>query len=49
MLDGGTLIVNGSIASPAFVNPGGTLRGTGVINAALVNNGIVAPGNPPAI
>jgi autotransporter-associated beta strand protein len=46
IVDGGTLIVNGSIASPVFVNPGGTLRGTGAINAALVNNGILAPGSP---
>ena len=46
VINGGTLVVNGSIASPTFVNSGGMLRGTGVINAPLVNSGIVAPGNP---
>ena len=46
VINGGTLVVNGSIASPTFVNSGGMLRGTGVINAPLVNNGVVAPGNP---
>ena len=45
MINGGTLVVNGSIASPVLVNSGGTLRGTGVINAALSNSGTVSPGN----
>ena len=46
LINGGTLAVNGSIASAALVNPGGTLRGTGIINASLSNSGTVSPGNP---
>jgi subtilase-type serine protease len=44
VINGGTLVVNGSLASPVVVNPAGTLRGTGVINASLSNSGTVAPG-----
>ncbi len=46
VISGGTLIVNGSIASPVLVNPAGTLRGTGAINASLSNSGTVSPGDP---
>src|SRR5439155_10341248 len=46
VINGSTLVVNGSIASPVLVNPGGTLRGTGVINASLSNSGTVSPGDP---
>jgi len=46
VINGGTLVVNGSIVSPTTINPGGTLRGTGTIGAALTNNGIVSPGDP---
>lgn len=44
----GTLLVNGSIVSPfTFVNPGGTLGGSGWIGGAVINNGLVSPGNSP--
>jgi autotransporter-associated beta strand protein len=46
VINGGTLVVNGSIASPTTINPGGTLRGIGAVNAALTNNGTVSPGDP---
>jgi outer membrane autotransporter protein len=46
VINGGTLVVNGSIASPTTINPGGTLRGTGAVNAALTNNGTISPGDP---
>jgi autotransporter-associated beta strand protein len=46
-VDGGSLFVNGAIASPlTVVNPGASLGGTGLIGGNLVNNGIVSPGNP---
>ncbi|WP_127088368.1 autotransporter serine protease [Aquabacter cavernae] len=44
---GGTLSVNGSVASDVLVGPDGTLRGTGVVDAALVSAGRIAPGNSP--
>lgn len=47
-VDGGTLMVNGSIATSAFtaVNTGATLGGTGVVGSTSVNNGgTLAPGN----
>jgi len=47
VINGGTLVVNGSIASSVVVNPAGTLRGTGVINASLSNSGTVSAGNSP--
>ena len=46
VITGGTLVVNGSIASPVLVDPGGTLGGTGAINASLSNSGTVSPGDP---
>jgi autotransporter-associated beta strand protein/T5SS/PEP-CTERM-associated repeat protein len=48
-IDGGTLIVNGSIAnSPVTVNAGGTLAGTGTVGPTTINGGgTFAPGNSP--
>jgi outer membrane autotransporter protein len=47
-VNGGVLQVDGSIASPdTFVNPGGTLRGTGTLGGNLTNSGIVGPGDSP--
>jgi outer membrane autotransporter protein len=48
-INGGALIVNGSIASPStFVNPGGRLGGIGVIGGNVLNRGVVEPGNTPS-
>ncbi len=47
VVNGGTLVVNGSIASSVLVNPAGTLRGTGTIDASLTNSGTVSPGTSP--
>ncbi|MGY4320350.1 autotransporter outer membrane beta-barrel domain-containing protein [Bradyrhizobium sp. JR3.5] len=47
-VDGGTLSVNGSIASSSLtsVNAGGTLGGNGTVgNLAIASGGTVAPGN----
>ena len=44
---GGTLSINGSVTSDVLVGEDGTLRGTGVVNAALVSAGRIAPGNSP--
>ena len=47
-VDNGSLIVDGSIASPlTTVNSGGTLAGHGIIGGNLVNNGTVGQGNSP--
>jgi outer membrane autotransporter protein len=47
-VNGGVLSVNGSIASPStFVNPGGTLGGTGIVLGHLTNSGTVKPGDSP--
>jgi outer membrane autotransporter protein len=44
-INGGSLIVNGSIASKnTFVNPLGLLGGSGVIGGNVFNNGTVSPG-----
>jgi uncharacterized protein with beta-barrel porin domain len=44
----GLLQVDGSIASPnTFVNPGGTLGGTGTIFGDVFNSGAVSPGHSP--
>jgi outer membrane autotransporter protein len=45
-VNGGTLSVNGSLASSVTVNSGGTLAGSGTVGGATINGGaIVAPGN----
>jgi autotransporter-associated beta strand protein len=46
MVNGGTLSVNGSIASSnVTVNPGGTLGGNGTVGNTTINGGALAPGN----
>jgi autotransporter-associated beta strand protein len=47
-VDGGLLVVNGSIASSSLttVNAGGTLGGNGFVGNTLINGGTLAPGNP---
>ncbi|MCK1514687.1 autotransporter domain-containing protein [Bradyrhizobium sp. 190] len=42
---GGTLSVNGVINGLVTVNAGGTLGGTGTVDAAVINGGALAPGN----
>ena len=45
-VNGGTLAVNGSIASPVTVNSGGTLGGNGSVGSTTVaDGGRIAPGN----
>lgn len=46
-VNGGTLAVNGNLASASLltVNAGGTLGGTGVLGAAAIHGGTLAPGN----
>ena len=45
-VNGGTLAVNGSIASPVTVNSGGTLGGNGSVGTTTVGSGgTIAPGN----
>ena len=45
-VNGGTLLVNGSITSDVSVSSGGTLGGTGAVGALDVfNKGVYAPGN----
>jgi autotransporter-associated beta strand protein len=45
-VNGGTLAVNGSIASPVTVNDGGTLGGNGSVGSTTVGGGgVIAPGN----
>ncbi|HWV61458.1 MAG TPA: autotransporter domain-containing protein [Sphingopyxis sp.] len=45
-VNGGTLAVNGSIASPVTVNSGGTLGGNGSVGSTTVaGGGTIAPGN----
>ncbi|TSA29208.1 MAG: PEP-CTERM sorting domain-containing protein [Verrucomicrobiaceae bacterium] len=49
-VDGGTLIVNGSLATglgPVEVNAGGTLGGTGFVGPVTLNGGTLSPGNSP--
>jgi outer membrane autotransporter protein len=46
-VNAGSLIVNGSIASPlTTVNPGGVLGGSGLIRGSVANAGVVSPGDP---
>ena len=48
-INGGALIVNGSIASPnVFINSG-TLGGTATITGNLTNAGHISPGNSPGL
>ena len=42
---GGTLSVNGTINGIVTVHAGGTLGGTGTVDAAVINGGALAPGN----
>jgi outer membrane autotransporter protein len=46
-VNGGTLLVNGSIAASALttVNTGGTLGGTGTVGNTTINGGTLSPGN----
>jgi autotransporter-associated beta strand protein len=46
-VNGGVLQIDGSIASNTFVNDGGELAGTGVVNGAVTNNngGTISPGD----
>jgi len=44
-IDGGVLQLDRSITSNTFVNPGGTLPGTGTIFGNLTNSGVVSPGD----
>jgi len=45
-VDGGVLLVDGSIASPSTtVKAAGTLGGIGTIGGTLINSGVVSPGN----
>ncbi len=45
-VNGGTLAVNGSIASPVTINTGGTLGGNGSVGSTTVGGGgTIAPGN----
>jgi outer membrane autotransporter protein len=47
-INGGRLTVNGSIASAnVFINPGGTLGGTGNVMGHVTSSGFVSPGNSP--
>jgi autotransporter-associated beta strand protein len=51
-VNGGTLLVNGSLASASvvFVSPGATLGGTGVLAETILDDGAtLAPGTPTAI
>jgi len=46
VVNAGTLLVDGSIASPlTTVNAAGTLAGAGLIGGSVINNGIVLPGS----
>jgi autotransporter-associated beta strand protein len=45
MVAAGRLAVNGSITSDVTVGSGGNLGGSGTIFGAVLNNGIVSPGN----
>jgi autotransporter-associated beta strand protein len=45
-INGGTLQVNGVLASPVTVNAGGILGGVGAVSSVVANpNGVVAPGS----
>jgi uncharacterized protein with beta-barrel porin domain len=44
-VNGGTLLVNGSIPSAFTVNAGGTLGGNGTVGNTTINGGTLSPGN----
>ncbi len=44
LINGGSLIINGTSASDVLVQPGGTLGGNGIIGAYVFNFGTVSPG-----
>ncbi|TPK10142.1 MULTISPECIES: autotransporter outer membrane beta-barrel domain-containing protein [unclassified Mesorhizobium] len=46
-VDGGTLVVNGSLASSSLITikPGGTLKGKGAVGDTIVDGGVLAPGS----
>jgi T5SS/PEP-CTERM-associated repeat protein len=46
-INGGSLIVDGSITSTTFVNSGGLLGGTGTVFGTVFNSGVVSPGHSP--
>jgi len=48
-INGGKLLVNGSVAGPVIVNSGGILGGSGTINGNVSGPGRLAPGNSPGI
>ncbi len=50
-VNGGTLVVNGSISGAVTVNSTGTLQGTGSVGGLVTINsgGILAPGNSPGM
>ena len=49
-INGGKLLVNGSLASPVTVNNGGILGGTGNLTSVTVNaGGTLAPGDAPGV
>ena len=43
-VDGGILAIQGSIASPLRIDPGGTVAGTGIIHGEVDNAGAIIPG-----
>lgn len=43
-VDAGTLILNGSLAGPLFIETAGTLKGTGTVVGAVINDGTISPG-----
>jgi autotransporter-associated beta strand protein len=45
-INGGVLQIDGSISSNTFVNPGGTLAGSGTVNGSITNRGgRISPGD----
>jgi uncharacterized protein with beta-barrel porin domain len=48
-INGGTLLVNGSIFGDTTVNAAGTLGGTGLVAGSTTVNGTIAPGLPGSI
>ncbi|WP_165219276.1 PKD domain-containing protein [Aquisphaera insulae] len=47
-INGGALLVNGSLAGPVLVSAAGTLGGSGSVGS-VTNQGTVSPGNSPGI